>query len=144
LGVKYFSSSNIVHQLIEQYGIEQFSFEIRKVFVSKSEAVNWEWTVLRRLNAAQSPLWLNKHNGEGRTGNGFTGMTHTEGTKQKIAAAQRGRKRPDLTAINRGRTGISRGPMKESTKQKIAAANLGKKHPELAARNRLRKKDYHS
>lgn len=61
LWIKYFTSSKIVKKLIQDYGKESFIFEIRKTFKTKTEAISWEETVLRRLKVLKnSNVWLNK------------------------------------------------------------------------------------
>lgn len=60
----YFTSSKRVHALIEQYGTENFQFQVRKTFSTAEEAVRWETKVLSRLNAAESDIWLNCQNGD--------------------------------------------------------------------------------
>jgi len=61
LWVKYFTSSKVIKNLINQYGKEAFLFEVRKVFTTKQEAIAWEETVLRRLRVLKSSdIWLNK------------------------------------------------------------------------------------
>ena len=59
----YFTSSQYVRELIDIYGKEDFVYEIRKTFNSKSKAVQWERKVLRRLNASFYDIFLNKNNG---------------------------------------------------------------------------------
>ena len=46
---KYFTSSKLVKNLIEQYGKEDFEWEIRKTFSDAESAVRWEKRVLRKL-----------------------------------------------------------------------------------------------
>jgi hypothetical protein len=61
LWIKYFTSSKVIKNLINQYGKDVFLFKVRKVFTTKQEAIAWEETVLRRLKVLKSPdIWLNK------------------------------------------------------------------------------------
>jgi hypothetical protein len=61
LWIKYFTSSKVIKNLVNQYGKDAFLFEIRNVFTTKQEAITWEETVLRRLKVLKSPdKWLNK------------------------------------------------------------------------------------
>lgn len=55
----YFSSSRIVKKLIEEYGKESFEFEIRKIFKTKEDTLNWENKVLKRLRVETNDNWLN-------------------------------------------------------------------------------------
>ena len=76
----YFSSSNLVRELIEKYGKESFRTEIRKTFNTKEEAFEWEDKVLRRLKVAESVVWLNQVHSRGPFYN-KTGNTGLSGTK---------------------------------------------------------------
>jgi hypothetical protein len=59
----YFTSSNVVKEMIEKYGLEDWEYEIRKIFKTTTAALKWETTVLRRINALFHPKFLNKSNG---------------------------------------------------------------------------------
>lgn len=59
LWVTYFTSSKLVHSLIEEHGPEQFRTEIRRIFNNKDAACMWEYKVLCKLQAHNNPLWLN-------------------------------------------------------------------------------------
>jgi hypothetical protein len=63
LGISYFSSSKTLRKMILNEGKDNFEFKIRQCFENKEDAVLWEHKVLRRLNAAQSTKWFNRHNG---------------------------------------------------------------------------------
>lgn len=58
--VKYFTSSNVVKELIEKYGKESFVFEIRKVFDDEKQARKWERKVIKRMNIVNDSRFLNK------------------------------------------------------------------------------------
>jgi hypothetical protein len=83
LGTTYFSSSRTVNKLIKEEGIQNFKFEVRKIFQTRDEAIKWETKLLSRINAAQSPYWFNKHNG---TLNFFRALGYkcSEATKQNM------------------------------------------------------------
>lgn len=49
LWVKYFTSSNIIKQLIRQDGKGSFKSEVRKIFNTKEQAISYEHRVLRRI-----------------------------------------------------------------------------------------------
>ena len=42
LWTTYFTTSKIIKQLIKEYGISEFEFQIRRVFNTKESAVLWE------------------------------------------------------------------------------------------------------
>lgn len=62
LWVTYFTSSKLVADCRIKYG-EPDIIQIRKQFLKGSDAVEYEYKVLRRLKAATSTKWLNQHNG---------------------------------------------------------------------------------
>lgn len=66
LGTTYFTSSSVINQLLENEGKEVFEFKVRREFKTKQEAVSWESKFLTRVNAAESDIWFNKHNGDGK------------------------------------------------------------------------------
>lgn len=87
LWVKYFSSSSLVKELIEQYGVDSFDWQVRKTFKDSASALLWEHRFLTRIDAAGREDWLNRHNG----GRKFRGPTsHTAKTKQKISNKTKG------------------------------------------------------
>lgn len=58
--VDYFTSSSMIHTLINMYGKDDFIFEIRKIFNSKTKAILHEQKVLRRLKVNIRSDFLNK------------------------------------------------------------------------------------
>src|ERR1017187_1744005 len=61
--VKYFTSSEKLVPLYRTlFGDDSFEFEIRKVFETTKEALDWEYKVLRRLKVLKKPeKWLNRN-----------------------------------------------------------------------------------
>ena len=57
--VDYFTSSKIVHEMIQSYGIENFQFEIRKTFKTREDCIKWEKTVLRRMKVSKHDKFIN-------------------------------------------------------------------------------------
>lgn len=99
LWTSYFSSSPVVHQLIEEYGVASFNAKVRRVFESAEQAVEWETKFLTRVRAQKNDLWLNRSNGGSfmgveshrpesieKTRKALQGITRSEETKAKIAA----------------------------------------------------------
>ena len=107
LWTKYFTTSKIIKQLIKEYGISAFEFQIRHVFNTKESAVLWESKILKRFNAATNPLWLNQNNGDRK----FVGSRIWTDQQKQILSQK-------LT----GRT------ISTETRAKIGAANTGKTH----------------
>ena len=90
----YFSSSPIVHQLIEQHGKDSFVPTVRKVFRLAEQAVSWESKFLSKVNAQHNDKWLNRHNGS----DSFMGPhTHSEQSKARIGSKIKGIKRSEET-----------------------------------------------
>jgi len=57
----YFTSSKIIHLLVEIYGKGAFFYEIRKTFENDPiSAIRWEQKVLRRLRVENKVNWLNR------------------------------------------------------------------------------------
>jgi hypothetical protein len=63
LWTSYFSSSTYVQKLREQYGDDDFEFQIRKIFNDPEKALQWENKVLRRMKAPLQKTWINMSNG---------------------------------------------------------------------------------
>jgi hypothetical protein len=56
----YFTSSEHVAKLINQYGVDSFAFQIRKLFTNSMDARKWETNVLRRIDAVNRPDFINR------------------------------------------------------------------------------------
>jgi Putative endonuclease segE, GIY-YIG domain/NUMOD3 motif len=94
LWTTYFTSSSKVKSLINEYGLDSFDVKIRRTFTTGKEALLWEHKVLTRLDAANRPDWLNRHNG----GNKFRApKEHTIETRNRIREKMIGRKISDET-----------------------------------------------
>jgi hypothetical protein len=128
--VTYFTSSRPVKQLIEQYGRDSFSVQIRKVFECGLEARRWEHRVLKRIRACSRKEWLNTSNGQppicnySRLGQG-RGRFLSEQHKQSISTSHRGKSKPQTdehkakgAAARRGtkRTDETRNLMSKSSR----------------------------
>lgn len=117
---KYFSSSKIVHRLIEQDGIDSFDFEIRQTFSSKDKAIEWELKVIQKLKLHNNVNWLNMSVGKAQSNStsfGMLGKFCSEETKRKIGEAQLGSKNHMF--------GKTHSP---ESRKKISEGNLGRKH----------------
>lgn len=92
----YFSSSDIVHELIEQYGKESFKVKVRKIFTTAEEAIMWESKFLQRINAHRNEKWLNRSNGNSN----FMGPKfHSKKSRKKMSAKIKGIKKSEETKI---------------------------------------------
>lgn len=107
---KYFTSSKIVKSLIKEYGINSFTYKIRKTFNSAEKAILWEEKVLRKLDVMDNDKWINlsiagavKMTAEVRKKISFTskgrkpnlGKKASEETKEKMRQARKGKPSPN-------------------------------------------------
>ena len=151
LWTTYFTSSREILSKIKKHGVESFTAEVRRVFETAEQAINWESRFLTRINAATREDWINRSNGYKALGEINTGKVKPEGywenwkmvrkghtvseeTKKKIGDANRGRKQ--TAEANEKRRAASTGlTHTEETKQKIREAALERKHsPETIAK----------
>jgi hypothetical protein len=58
---QYFTSSPGVQQLIETTGVDSFDVEVRRIFETKEQAVDWETRVLTRCKVLHDDRWLNQN-----------------------------------------------------------------------------------
>lgn len=108
LWVTYFTSSRVVHGLIERDGHDSFTFEVRREFDSPAAALLWEDRVLRRLQVLRRTDWLNATIG----GSLFRGPDHhSKKTKEKMSAAW-------ATRV-----------VSDQTRQKLSVMNTGERNP---------------
>lgn len=63
IGQTYFSSSRLVNSMIQEQGIDAFSYEVRRTFNTAAEAIAWEQRVLTRLKVSENDHWLNVSSG---------------------------------------------------------------------------------
>lgn len=118
----YKTSSKVVKDVVAELGDPPVRL-IRRVFEQPNRSRNWESRVLTKLDAANSPRWLNKTNGSPKF---FTSSPPSASTREKIGKAHRGRVH---TA---------------ETRAKLSQAKLGKKHPDDTIRKRIESNRRHS
>ena len=124
----YFSSSELVKELIKEYGKESFRAEVRKLFDTREEAHEYEQRFLHKVKAVESKEWLNRayatgfyFYGVGEKNPMFgkvphnKGVPHTEETKIKIGNRGRGRKH------------------REDTKTQLSESHKGKRNSQFGA-----------
>ena len=141
LGVTYFSSSKALKRRIKKYGIQEFKFEVRKVFDSVEKALEWETRFLKKVNAAASINWLNMHNGDGKFLN-KGGYKLSEETKNRMRKPKSdshkkalSNNHARLSGENHPRYGTTFSHTEE-TKEKISKARKGKNQTPLSQESR--------
>jgi hypothetical protein len=145
LWTTYFTSSKTISDLIEEYGIDSFSVQIRKTFISKIEALYWETRFLTRIDAAKHPEWLNKHNGGTRFCDTPESIQKMKDTKKRrlelgeipksIPPNWKGKMR-SVTMRNKLSKSKLGHEVTAETREKLRDANLGKKQSDLTIQKR--------
>lgn len=100
--VTYFTSSKTIKELISKYGKDSFKFEIRKEFDDPNKARIWENKVLRRTNAKDKEIFLNKTD---NISINFEGCSKGQKNKTGILHNRYGSKNPKLSESNRLKVG---------------------------------------
>lgn len=106
LWISYFSSSTLLKNKVEIYGIDQFIPKIRKLFKSKEEALRWENKLLVRCNVSKNPKFINRWPSPLQEPSRFAGFQHTSQAKKQIAKSvkkaksNKSYKRSDTSARN--------------------------------------------
>lgn len=137
LWVKYFTSSPTIKALRNEYGDDAFEYEVRKIFETKKDCLVWESKVLVKFNARKNPMWLNKHNSDGK----FTapGLPHTKESRLKMSRVQKGRKKSPEHMEKLRQLSIGRKASNE-TRKKMSIAHKGKIQDPEWVRNRIESK----
>ena len=141
---EYFSSSELVEELIKEYGKESFVAEVRKTFDSKEATLLWEQDVITRIKAVQRKDWLNQTNNIGpyycdqtgrkrspesieRNRNARKGKTLNEQHKKNISLGLLGHIVTEEARI-KSRNKQKGMPKPEETKKKMKLAQMGNKN----------------
>ena len=143
------------HEMLEYYGINNFSWSILKVCTDCSELSKWEGYYIKKYESSNSEFGYNSvkngHTpneevrikisrakkgrkssmfGKKRPGklSGMYGKKHSEETKRKISESTKGRKCSDETKKKLSVWHVGR-IMSDETKKKISEAHKGNKNP---------------
>lgn len=122
-------------------GPENFTFKVRKTFKTKQDAVNWENKFLIRVNAAQSNLWFNKQNGDGKfTNTGGYNLSEKTKTKQSKPKSEDHRNK---LAVHLSR--VRKSPnwtedRKQIQRQRMAQNTLARGHSRIVSLEEKQKK----
>jgi hypothetical protein len=100
LWIHYFSSSERVKDLINEYGIDSFEYEIRKKFECEKAAIAWETKVLLKMKVLENKeIWLNRNAGNA--------ILLDEKAKEKIKAYNN---KPEVKALKSSRVKGDKNP----------------------------------
>ena len=145
----YFTSSKIIHKLIEEHGTNAFTVTVDKVFETAQEAIDYEKEFLSEVDITQDK-WLNANIAGGIIPNPehfklisefHKGKPKSVEHRKKMSEAHKGRPgRPsDLNNLPSDTSGKNNGmygkTQSDETRRKIGEANRGRKmDPEVVAR----------
>lgn len=155
LMIEYSTSSTDINDLIEQYGLEAFEWEVRRMFDTPEQATDWEKRVLKRCKVLESEKWFNGNiagyivpteKSRKKISEYHSGKPKSEEHKKKLSEVQQGSKRPwakhnlpkDVTGSNNPMYGKQHS---EKTKRKISEANKAKGHM-IGDNNPMRKVEW--
>lgn len=136
LWVSYFTSSKLVHSLIESQGAETWTIEIRQIFDTVEQCIEWEQKVLRRLNIPYNPAWYN----QSRAGQTFVLKGEAKDRHAKIVSDNQKRLWEDppyrerMTNITKARWAIEENRISHGKKVKICWEDLEWRNQIIMAR----------
>jgi len=113
LWVTYFTSSKHVAEFRKLHG-EPNVIKIRKIFNDRATSLLWEEKLLKKIKAAQSDRWLNRHNGA----KSFYCSKHTEETRLKMSQSAK-----NISDETRKKRSESAKKMSDDHKRRISESN---------------------
>jgi hypothetical protein len=129
----YFTSSEKVKNLLNEYGAESFKAEVRKVFTTPDQALNYEYRFLKKVDALNSIEWLNENLG----GEKFRNVGPAS---EKALESQRKKKQSPEGNAKRSASLTGR-VISETTRKRMSLAQLNRpKDEEESRRDKIRKK----
>lgn len=129
----YFTSSVKVKKLLKEYGIGSFKAEVRKVFESPDQALNYEYRFLKKVNALDKDEWLNENLG----GEKFRNFGPAS---ENALASQRKKKQTPEGNAKRSASLMGR-VISEDTKKRMSLSQLNRPaDKEESRRNKIREK----
>ena len=129
----YFTSSVKVKNLLNEYGIDSFKAEVRKVFESPDQALNYEYRFLKKVSALDKSEWLNENLG----GEKFRNVGPAN---EKALASQRKKKQTPEGNAKRSASLTGR-VISEDTKKRMSLSQLNRPiDKEESRRDKIREK----
>jgi hypothetical protein len=121
----YFTTSDIIKQIIKQEGKDIFVTKIMRIFDSVKQCQEHEIKFLTRIHAASNPKMYNRHNGSTKFYN-MNGFPHSQDSKTKISIANKGKPKSaehkaklSISRIGKITSLITRSKMSQQRKGKI-------------------------
>lgn len=129
----YFTSSTKIKDLLQEYGADSFRAEVRKVFDTPDQALNYEYRFLNKVDALNKVEWLNENLG----GEKFRNVGPAS---SKALESQRNKKQtPEGNA--RRSASLKGRIISDETKQRMSESQLARpRDDEEARRNKIRAK----
>lgn len=131
----YLGSGKFLIRAIEKYGVENFQKTILEYFDNAESMYAREKEIVNEEFLSRSDVYNAKHGGEGgfdwinQNGiGGFKGRTHSEETRKKLSLALIGRKRPDLSELNKNRAPESWKKHGESMSKALKGKRKSEEH----------------
>lgn len=130
----YFTSSKEVKKILELYG-DPDVIQIRRKFLTKIEALNWEHKVLKRMKVIKKENWLNKTDNKAI----YIDEQTQKLISQKISRALKGKKKSEehISKLVISRTLNDQND--PSRKERRKNARIGKKQPKATKDKRNNK-----
>lgn len=110
----YFTSSLKVKKLLDEYGIDSFKAEVRKVFSNPDQALKYEYKFLKKVDALNKNDWLNDNYGGEK-------FRHVGPASKKTLQAQRNKKQSPESNIKRSNA-LKGRPKTDETRKKMVEA----------------------
>jgi hypothetical protein len=138
LWVKYFTSSKVVKELIENHGKTSFRTKIDRVFLTKEAAIEREYEVLKHFLAGDNDRFLNQHHSR-----------VIDWTDEMKAAASRNRRGKNNGMFRRKHSAESKKKMRKphdfsKTDTSKMVGMLGKNHTKLTKEKMSKSSRAHS
>jgi len=127
----YFTSSEKIRNLIQEYGTDSFRAEVRKIFETPDLALKYEYRFLNKVNALNKVEWLNEN---------LAGEKFRNVGPASSKALESQRKKKQTPEGNAKRSASLKGRIiSEDTKRRMSESQFSRsKDGEEARRNKIR------
>lgn len=130
---EYFTSSEVVKQLIETDGIDNFLVKVHKTFQSREECLKYEYNMLQHFKAGINQRFLNKNHGYSAC------CVWTDAQRKKSSESHKGKQLSDhhRQRISESKAGKSRRTTPEGIKNAAKARTGLRRTEETKAKQRI-------